>query len=105
MTGTTVQITGPKKLIRELYKQARREHTKGLPFAGVFDQAVRLKADDGHHELVLQRFGYLPLTTAKQTLDAVIDEIAAETGLSAERSRVHVEARPSTLWGNRSLLA
>lgn len=105
MTGTTIQVTGPKKLIRELYKQARREHNHGSPFAGVFDQAVRLKAEDGHHELVLRRFGYLPLGTAKTKLDEAIDAIAADTGLEADRDRVHVEARPSTLWGGRSLLA
>lgn len=105
MTGTTFQVTGPKKLIRELYKLARREHTNGSPFAGVFDQAVRLKADDGHQELVLSRFGYLPLNTARHKLDEVIDEIAAETGRPVERNKIHVEARPMPFWGGRSLLA
>lgn len=104
MIGTTIQVTGPKKLIRELYKQARREHNSGSPFAGVFDQAVRLKADDGHQELVLRRFGYLPLNTAKHKLDEVLDTIVAETGLDAERTRVHVEARPSPLWDSTSRL-
>lgn len=106
MTGTTLQVSGPKKLIRELYKQAKREHTTGTPFAGVFDQAVRLKAEDGHHELVLRRFGYLPFNTAKAKLDDVLDEIAAEGGLEAERNEIQVEAGPTSIfWGGRSLFA
>ncbi len=105
MTGTTIQVTGPKKLIRELYKMARREHTNGSPFAGVFDQAVRLKAEDGHQELVLSRFGYLPLGTARHKLDEVIDEIAAESGKPVDRESVQIEARPTPFWGSRSLLA
>lgn len=104
MTGTTIQVTGPKRLLRALYKQAHREHVAGSPFAGVFDQVIRMKADDGHHELALSRFGYLPLSTAREALEPKLDAIAAEAGLEAERAQVRVEARPS-FWGARSLLA
>lgn len=106
MTGTTIQVTGPKKLLRELYREARREHAHGSPFAGVFDQAVRLKAEDGHHELLLRRFGYLPLNTARHKLAPVLDAIAERKGLSDDRARVHIEARPTGgFWNRPSLLA
>lgn len=104
MTGTTIQVTGPKRLIRELYKQARREHDAGQPFAGLFDQVIRMKADDGHHEIALSRFGYLPLNVAREQLDAIIDTLADELHLGDEREAVQLTARP-TFWGARSLLA
>lgn len=99
MTGTTIQVTGPKKMLRALYKVAHRAHTRGVPFAGVFDQAVRVKAEDGHHELLLRRFGYLPLQTAVTQLEPVLNDLAADKGLEDERAKVHVEARASSGFG------
>lgn len=95
MVSTAIHVVGPKKLIRPLYKKAKKEHRTGSPFMGLFEHVSVAKVD-GHHELTLRRFGYLPLSDAKRQLTEIIDRIAEEKGIDeAEREEVRLSAEPN----------
>ena len=96
MVSTAIHVVGPKKLIRPLYKQAKKEHKTGSPFMGLFEHVSMAKVD-GHYDLTLRRFGYLPLSDAKRELDEIIDQIAEKKGVDETvREEVELKADPNT---------
>ena len=60
--------------VRQRQKGTHRAHTRGVPFAGVFDQAVRVKAEDGHHELLLRRFQLMGTNVPRSWLAPRLDQ-------------------------------
>ncbi len=93
MVSTTIEVRGPKRLIRRVYALARKEHDRGMPFCGLFDEASRSKVE-GEHALLLSRHGYLPLGAARRELAPVLDAAAAKEGIENVQSVVHFEATP-----------
>lgn len=98
MVSTTIQVRGPKRLIRRMYKTARREHDRGMAFLGLFEGASRTRVD-GEHALRLSRHGYLPLGAARRELDAVIGRAAEREGIEDVASKVHLDTARKSRWG------
>lgn len=98
MVSTTIEVRGPKRLIRRVYALARQEHDRGMPFCGLFDEASRAKIG-GEHALTLSRHGYLALGAARRELGPVIDAVAAEEGIQDVHSVVHLAASPRAGFG------
>ena len=98
MVNTTIEVRGPKRLIRRMYKLAQREHAHGQAFCGLFEEAARAKVGT-EHALRLSRHGYLPLGAARRELDPVIGAAAAREGIENVRNVIHLDATRSGGWG------
>ena len=92
MTSTTIELRGPKRLIRRMYKLARREHDRGQAFCGLFEEASRSKVGKKEYTLRLSRHGYLPLGAARRELEPVIDAAAEREGIADVAHKVRLEA-------------
>jgi hypothetical protein len=97
MVNSTIELRGPKRLIRRMYTLARREHDRGMPFCGLFDEASRAKVG-GEHALRLSRHGYLSLGAARRELHDVLDQAATAEGIQNVDEVVELSANPRTGW-------
>ena len=98
MSGTTIRVTGPERVVRCLFERARAEHERGRLFAGLFAETTRL-SDGGRYALELHRprFGYVPLREAQEALEPVLREVADEVwrgGLAG----IEVQALGAAAW-------
>ena len=98
MVSTTIEVRGPKRLIRRMYKLARREHDRGMAFLGLFEGVSRAKHDDGH-ALQLSHHGYLPLGAARRELAPVISRAAEREGIEDAAQKVRLEPVRKSRWG------
>ena len=101
MVSSTIELRGPKRLIRRMYKLAKREHGRGHAFCGLFEEASRGK-HGGDHSLLLSRHGYLPLGAARRELAPVLDAAARKEGIENVGQVVHLEPVRSSGWGGLS---
>lgn len=99
MVNTTIEVRGPKRLIRRMYKLARREHDRGMAYLGLFEGASRAKVGKKEHALRLSHQGHLTLGSARRELEPVIGRVAAREGIDDVEQKVHLEPARKTRWG------